>query len=88
VELYIIQSETISIHADYLLVFVDENSDTSGMNGQVSRKLVDISGRFRIEDESQHIYAFDRLYVLYVFSFTHTAYFDNFSVNHRAVRFE
>ena len=43
-----------------------------------------VGDNVEIEDKSQHIYILERFYLLYVFGFAHTAYFDDFSVDHKS----
>ena len=86
-QLYIVKPKTVSIQTDCRLICIYKYSDTLGVNRKISGKFIDISRRFGIKNKSQHINTFERFYVPYVFCFTHSANFDDFSVDHRVVCF-
>lgn len=74
VELDIVQAETVGIHEDVLLAFVDEDADTLGTGGQVFGQLAQAAGRLGVEDEADHVYA-QLLYAEDVVGAGHAAYF-------------
>ena len=74
-QLDVVQAETVGIHQDVFLTFVDKDADTLGAGWQIPGHLAQTTGRFWGEDETNHIYTL-QFYIADVFCFGHSAYFD------------
>ena len=74
-QLDVVQAETVGIHQDVFLTFVDKDADTLGAGWQIPGHLAQTTGRFGVEDKTNHIYTL-QFYIADVFCFGHSAYFD------------
>lgn len=74
-QLDVVQTETVGIHKDAFLAFIDKDTDALGISGQVPGYFAQAAGRFGIENESYHIYAL-LFYLADIFCFSHSAYFN------------
>ena len=74
-QLDVVQAETVGIHQDVFLTFVDKDADALGAGWQIPGHLAQTTGRFGVEDKTNHIYTL-QFYIADVFCFGHSAYFD------------
>ena len=74
-QLDVVKAETVGIHQDVFLTFVDKDADALGAGWQIPGHLAQTTGRFGVEDKTNHIYTL-QFYIADVFCFGHSAYFD------------
>ena len=70
-QLDVVKAETVGIHQDVFLTFVDKDADALGAGWQIPGHLAQTTGRFGVEDKTNHICTL-QFYIADVFAWLHS----------------